>query len=94
MTCPPELKRLWRWWLISLIAFIGIAIFAPQQIGVLVYKTLQVTFGIGLAYLADRILYKNVPEIDTISRDFFGGARILSRAIITLAVLIALSIGL
>lgn len=88
------LCRLWGWWLVSLLASVGIAWFAPQQIGVLVYKVLQVVLGINIAYLADRELFRNVPPIDTVSHDAFGAARLLSRALIAVAVLLSLSIGL
>ncbi len=89
-----NIKRLPGWSLTSLIAVIGIAIFAPQQLPVLVFKVLQVTAGIGLAYLADKALFLNAPPIDETSHDIYGAARLFSRAIVVLAVLLALSLGI
>lgn len=89
-----HLIRLPGWWIASVLAFIAICYLAPQQIGVLTYKTLQVTFGVGLAYLADRALFRFVVPLDEISHDAFGASRIIARALVVLAVLIALSLGI
>ncbi len=87
-------KRLPGWWIASAILLAIISLIAFQQVGVLLYKTLQVTWGITLAYIADKALFENTLQVDQIDHDFFGGCRLLARALIVLGVLIAISIGL
>lgn len=88
------LKRLPGWWIISLGLLILVGGVASQQLGVLLYKTLQVIIGVVLGYLADRSLFRHTCPIDKVQHDFYGGARLISRAIIVLGTLLALSIGL
>lgn len=88
-----HIKRLPGWWLASAIAFAMIAELAPQQMGVLLYKILQVTVGVGIGYLADHALFKYV-QVHDVDRDLFGAARIIARALIVVGVLAAISLGI
>lgn len=89
-----KIKRLKGWWLATIIVFGAIAVIAPQQIGVLLYKILQVTLGIIISYLADKALFKHVPAVDEVDHGVFGASRIIARALIAIGVLYALSVGL
>jgi hypothetical protein len=87
-------RRLGGWLWISTVALLLIGYLAPQQVGVLLFKILQITLGVCLGYTADRELFKYVTPIDKVDADAFGAARLLARAIVVVGVLLALSLGL
>lgn len=89
-----NLKRLPGWWAVSLILLGIVGWVAFQQLGVLLYKTSQVVLGVVLGYLADKTLYRHCPPVDMLQYDFYAGCRLVSRALIVLGTLLALSIGL
>ena len=88
-------KRFGGWWVASVVLIAVIGAVASQQIAVLAYKVAQVCLGLLLAYVADRSLFHHAPDI---SNDMpagpLGGARIIARAIVALAVIVGLTIGL
>lgn len=87
--------RLLGWNVLTIIAVAAVLIIAPQQIGVLIYKVLQVTLGVALAYGADRALFLNADDINRdMTRDSVSAARILARAVVAFAVIIGLTVGL
>ncbi len=90
-----ESKRFGLWWLISILALVGVLWKAPQQGEVLLYKLAQVTVGLLLAYFADKALFHYAPEIDPgMPRDILSAGRLIARAILALGILTALSIGI
>lgn len=89
-----QLKRLPGWWTISLLLLAIVGWVAFQQLGVLLYKSLQVSLGVVLGYFADKALFRYCTPVDEVEHDFYGGCRLVSRALIVLGTLLALSIGL
>lgn len=88
-------KRWGGWWLgaILLIAVIGFV--ANQQLEVLAYKIAQVCVGLLLAYVADRTLFRNAPDVHyDMPADMLNAARLLARAIVALAVIIGVTVGI
>ena len=94
MEVKQNYKRLPGWWWTMGVLLGLVALVAPQQLGVLIYKLLQVMIGLLVGYLADRALYKHTLPVDIVDANYYGGMRLLSRAIIVLGVLIALCVGL
>ena len=89
------LRRLRGWWIAALIAVAAVAVAAPQQLPVLAFKVAQVTIAALLAYGVDRSLLCNAPGIDALMpRDTYSAARIVARAILALAVMLALALGI
>lgn len=88
-------RRLRGWLISSAVAAALIAFVAPQQLPVLVFKVAQVTIAIMLAYGADRSLFFNAPGlVADMPRDLLSAARILARAILALAVVLGLTLGI
>lgn len=88
-------KRFGGWWLISLAALIWVMWMSPENGTVLTYKLAMVTVGLLLAYWADRVLFRNAPDIEhDMPRDAVSAARIVSRAIVTLGVIHGLASGI
>lgn len=87
--------RFGGWWLLAIVAIIIVSFRAPQQLEVLVYKILQAALAVGLAYMADRSLFKNAPGIDlNYDRDSVSASRIIARSVVFLAVVIGICVGL
>lgn len=88
-------KRFGGWWVAAfgLVAVIGFV--ASQQLPVLMFKVSQVCIGLMLSYVADRTLFSNAPDVDHgMPRDTVSGARLVARAIVALAVIIGVTIGI
>lgn len=90
--------RMGSWWIYALVALGGVYFLAPAQLPVILYKVALVTLGVVGGYLADKALFKRLPmwlhirkEIDMTG---VGGWRILARALVVLAVIIGLTVGL
>ena len=94
MKTPHSIQRLARWWLTVGVLLGLVAWIAPQQLGVLIYKLLQVSLGLVVGYMADRVLYRHTTPIDLLENDHYAAGRLVSRAIIVAAVLVSLCIGL
>jgi len=88
--------RRWGGWWVAVVFLIGVIGFvANQQIEVLAFKVAQVCLGLPLAYVADRTLFSNAPDISCdMSTDSVGAARLLARAVVALGVLVGITIGL
>ena len=94
-TIVAQAKRFAWWWLISIAALGAVLWLAPQQGSVLLYKLAQVTVGLLLAYFADRALFDNGPYIDaSMPRDVLSAGRLIARAIVALAIIIGLTVGI
>lgn len=90
-----QAKRFKWWWLLSVAPVIAVMFIAPQQGGVLLFKVAQLSIGVLLVYAADRALFKHAPRISIdMPRDNLSAALVISRAIVALAVLIALTLGI
>ena len=89
-----HVRRLPGWWLVVFAAAAIVAVIASQQIGVLLWKVLQVAAAIPAAYAADKTLFRDAPGIAEAPRDIYGGARILARALVAHAVITGLTRGL
>lgn len=90
-----ESKRFGLWWLISVLALVGVLWKAPQQGEVLLYKLAQVTVGLLLAYFADKALFHYAPQVDPeMPRDVLSAGRLIARALIAIAVILGLTIGI
>lgn len=91
-----HVRRLGGWWAAGAMALLVVGMVANQQLGVLVYKVLQVQIAVVLAYMADRSLFRHAPVSVTANmpQDAFGGARLLARAIVALAVIAGVTIGI
>jgi hypothetical protein len=90
-----HMQRLGAWWLMTALALIVVVLVAPHQTGVLVYKVCQVTMAILLTYGADRALFRYAPGITAdMPRDTMSAARVLARAIVALAIIIGLTVGI
>lgn len=84
--------RLWLWPFaaVILLAWLG----RPEQIPVLMYKAIMVTFAIWLGYWADRNLFGYRLDRDTDRVDMRQGIFHIRRAIVVAAVVLAFCIGL
>jgi len=86
------------WYVFGLLAAVGIAVTAPQQLPIVIYKLSLVTIGLVGGYWADKTLFKNLPNrlkiTDQLDLNTNGGLRILARAIIVLAVILGVTRGL
>jgi hypothetical protein len=97
---PPEtvvtrVKRFGSWWLATLIGLIIISIIAGHQVGVLIYKVLQITLALGISYAADRSLFRQTIGIDINLPDSpLGAARLIARAIVAMAIILGLTLGI
>lgn len=88
-------KRFGGWWLAAFGLVVVIGFIANQQLEVLAYKIAQVCVGVLLAYVADRSLFHHAPDItDDMPADPLRGARIIARAIIALAVIVGVTLGI
>lgn len=88
-------QRLRGWWMVTLGALVVVAYIAHQQVAVLLYKLLQVTLAVTLAYFADRTLFRHTADIDEdLDRGVFGAGRLIARAIVALAVILGITMGI
>lgn len=87
-------KRQRNLWVLFAITLAVVGFFAAQQIPVLIFKNLQVINAVILAYFADRALFRNVIGVgESLENSSLGPARILARALVALAVIAGLTIG-
>lgn len=92
-----NLPRFWPWLLLSALLLLAIGLTTPEQLPVVLYKLSLVTLGAVLAYWVDRSLfpydrphtYAETGE-DLIPR----GLAMLRRALIVLACVLGLTLGL
>lgn len=87
--------RMWQWYIVTAALLVAINVVAPQQISVVAYKALLVSLAAVLGLMIDRSLYKRWgPLIDGMERSNVGAARVLARALVFLAVVLGVSLGL
>ena len=87
--------RKWQWYIVTAALMVAIYFVAPQQLSVVTYKVLLVSLAGVLALTIDRSLYKRWgPLIDGMERSNVGAARVLARALVFLAVVLGVSLGL
>jgi hypothetical protein len=87
--------RLTGWMALAVVLLVGLAVLQPQQMGVILYKIALVVVAVVVSYAADRSIYGRVDKLnETLKRDTVGAARVLSRAIIFVAVMLGLTQGL
>lgn len=86
---------MWQWYIVTIALVVAIHFVAPQQLSVVTYKVLLVTLAAVLALTIDRSLFKRWgPLVDGMLRDNLGAARMISRALVFLAVVLGVSLGL
>jgi hypothetical protein len=88
--------RMGLWIIVSVLVIGIIAAVASQQLAVMLYKVSLVTLGAVIAYFIDRSLFKNMDANlggGTSLRDVAAAARMLSRALVFVAVVLGLSLG-
>lgn len=92
---PQNVKRLGWWYLAITVGLVVVGLVASQQLAVLAFKVSQVCIGVLLAYIADRTLFRHAPDIaEDMAPDALSGARLLARAIVALAVIVGVTIGI
>ena len=99
---PPKTRRLPRFWICTVIAIAllaALAVVAPHQLPVVLYKCGLVTLGAVLGYWIDRNLfpYSRPHEATCVDRAGAHWARsmaMLRRAIVVLACVLGLTLGL
>jgi len=90
-----QTRRFGGWWMVAVAALLAVLWFSPQQGSVLIYKVSQLSIGVLMAYWADRVLFRHAPNIDaTLPKDTVGAARLIARAIVALAIILGLTIGI
>src|SRR5690349_16693959 len=90
------LPRMWDWALYAIGLLLVVWLVAPAQLSVVVYKVTLLALATVLAYVIDRSLFKRARDrIDNkMPRDVFSAARLLSRALVFLAVVLGITLGL
>lgn len=95
-SCQPRsrLPRMTLWTMITLCLMVALALIRPEQLQVVLYKAGLVTLGAVLGYWIDRSLFKD----DARPHECIGGIHIvgawLRRALIVLACILGLTLGL
>lgn len=86
------------WYVFALLGAVGIFVTAPQQLPIVIYKLSLVTTGLVGGYWADRVLFRMLGTEGRLNKRTIhlenGGWRVLSRAIVVLAVVLGLTLGL
>lgn len=95
-TCKSRRRapRMTSWTIITLLLLVVIAALAPQQLQVVLYKAALVTFGATLAYWIDRSLFPEGRPHECGGDPFVIAAAWLRRALIVLACVVGLTLGL
>jgi len=91
------LPRFWFWALLSVCLLLALWFTSPQNLPVVLYKVALVTTGCSLAYWVDRALfpYDRPHTYDEIGEDLIPrGLAMLRRALIVLACVLGLTLGL
>lgn len=90
------IPRLPGWYLSAALLVVAIWWVSPAQLPVVSYKILLVAVAVVVSYIADRSMFARVSDrlVGTMPRDVFSAARILARAIIFLACMIGMTLGI
>lgn len=94
-TMRANAQRMAGWIVATVVLVVAIALIAPAQLGVVLYKVALLTLATVLAYLIDRTLFRHLRGIATSTPgDVLSAARLLGRAIVFLAVVIGVTLGI
>lgn len=93
-TLTSRWPRLSAWALVALALLAVLAVLAPAQLPVVLYKLTLVSLGVVLAYWLDRALYPYARPHDLIDDDWIMSLACLRRALIVLACVLGLTLGL
>lgn len=85
-------KRLVGWSLFTALLFLLLAIIAPQQLPVVIYKLSLVTLGVVLSYWLSRALFPDIRLKNLSGWQLIAAASV--RSIITLACVLGITLGL
>jgi hypothetical protein len=88
--------RMSGWTLLAVVLIGAVYLVAPAQLSVVVYKVTLLALATVLAYLIDRSLFKRVRDRvnEKMPRDVFSAARLLARALVFVAVVLGITLGL
>jgi hypothetical protein len=88
--------RMSGWTLLAVVLIGAVYLVAPAQLSVVVYKVTLLALATVLAYLIDRSLFKRVRDRvnENMPRDVFSAARLLARALVFVAVVLGITLGL
>lgn len=88
-------RRFGGWWILLVFPLLAVLVTAPQQGPVILYKLSQLSLGVLLAYAADRMLFRNAPDIDPeMPRDAVSAARLIGRAVVALGIIVGITLGI
>ncbi len=94
-TILERLPRMWDWILLTVILFGLVAWIAPQQLQVVLYKTLLVSLAAVISYWVDNSLRANfVKKLITVPADVVVAAIVVSRSLIFLGCVLGMTLGL
>lgn len=85
-------NRLLGWSLFTIALFLLLAMIAPQQLPVVIYKLSLVTLGVVLSYWLSRALYPDLRLYKLTGWKLIAAAGV--RAVITLACVLGITLGL
>ena len=89
-----ETPRLYGWALASLVLLAGTAAISPVQAPVVLYKFCLVTLGGVLGYWLDRALFPYARPHELLDEEWIMSLACLRRALIVLACVLGLTLGL
>ena len=95
-TILKKLPRMWDWILLTIALFVLVWYVAPQQLQIVLYKTLLVSLAAVLTFWIDRSLFARMSDRieNKMKRDIVSAGRVLSRALIFLGCVLGMSLGL
>jgi hypothetical protein len=91
---PGKTPRLSSWALAALALLALVAAISPAQAPVVLYKSALVTLGAVLGYWLDRALYPYARPHELIGEDWIMSLACLRRALIVIACVLGLTLGL
>ena len=92
----PHLPRMWDWIALTITLFSVIAYIAPQQLSVVLYKSLLVSLAAVMTFWVDRSLFARCADRmnSEAPRDLVTAARTLCRALMFVGCVIGMTMGL
>lgn len=90
-----KIPRMFGWSLLTLVLLLAVWQVAPQQLQVVMYKVVLVTLATVVAYWIDKSLFVRLRDkLDAgMDRDIVSAARVVSRSIVFLAVVLGMTLG-
>jgi hypothetical protein len=88
--------RLPGWYFSAALLIVAIWFVSPQQLSVVLYKVLLVALAVVLSYIADRSMFQRVADrlVGDMPRDMLSAARVVARALVFLAVMLGVTLGI